>query len=200
MIAAAGQQILDALANHRDIKNKVRAIERLPEEDMEALLRRYAADAPAFYLLPGKFRTVDDDLVLTFTLAAVVRNVRGHEAQLAGDGQDIGLDHMLLLAVRALHAQTLGGCSWRLVSGEMVDDTIFDKTGVAALEMTFEGSPIPIEADWALEELDSFTTFHADVDLAPMAGEAEYSSWLQEPPVYTNSRPDADVHLSLQGA
>lgn len=200
MLATSGQAILAALKAHRHIADKVRAVERLPQMELKELLQKYAADAPAFYLLPGTFRTVEDDLVISFPLAAVVRNVRDHDAQLAGDGQDIGLDHMLVLAMRALHGHMLGSCSWRITRGELVDDPIFDTTGVAALEMTLESSPIPIEADWALEELDSFQTFHADVDLAPHAGDAEYDSWLQVPPVYTNTRPDADIHVSLEGA
>lgn len=200
MLATAGNGILEALRMHRDIANRLRAIERLPQLDMEALLQRYVADAPAFYLLPGTFRTVDDDMVLSFPLAAVVRNAAGHEAALAGDGQDLGLDHLLQLALRALHGHTIAGCTWRVARGELVDDPVFDKTGCAAMEIHLESSPLPIDADWAIEELDSFNTFHADLDLDPMAGETEYQSWLAEPPVYTNSRPDATVDLSLQGA
>lgn len=201
MLATTGNAILQQLRTHRLIKDKIRKVERLPELDLEALLKRYVADAPAYYLLPGTFRTVDDDMVITFTLAAVVRNSRGPDAAFAGDGQAIGLDHLLQLALRALHGNVIGPCSWRVVRGELVDDQVFDKTGLAALEIQLESSPIAIDEDWQMEELESFKTFHADFDLDPQAGEIEYQSWLQEPaPDYSNSRPDLAAHVSLQGA
>lgn len=200
MLATTGQALLDALANHRDIKDKLRAIERLPQLELKQLLQRYVADAPAFYLLPGSFRTVEDDLIVSFTLAGVVRNVGGSEKAFAGDGQDLGVDHLLQLAMRALHGHTIGECAWRVIGGELVDDPVFDETGVAAVEIRLESSPLPIEADWPIESLDSFKTFHADIDLQPHAGEIEYASWLQTPPNFNTSRPEATVDLSLQGA
>lgn len=200
MLAAAGQGLLDALAQHRDISQKVREVARLPQLDVEQLLQRYAQDAPAFYLLPGSFRTEDDGMVLTMPIAGVVRNVGGAERAFAGDGIDLGLDHLLTLAIRALHWHRIAGVDWRVVRGEIVDDPIFDKAGVAAIELTLESSLLALDADWPIEDLASFRTFHADVDLAPLAGELEYQSWLQEPPAYPTSRPDATVDVSLEGA
>lgn len=201
MLAAAGQALIDALKAHREIRNVVRTVDRLPQLELDELLRRYAADAPAFYVLPGVLRVVDGEhAVLTFTVAGVVRNVGGPGKAFAGDAIDIGADHLLLLATRAIHAQRLGDAGWNLQRAELEDDPLFDKTGIAAVSMTFETSPIELASDWGLAELASFKTFHADIDIPPLAGDAEYASWLQTPPNYASSRPDLQLDQSLQGA
>jgi hypothetical protein len=206
MLASSGQAILDKLAGHRAVvAAKLREIGRLPQLELEALLQRYVADAPAFYLLPGSFHTVEDDdslMVIEFDLAGVVRNVAGSEEAFAGDGQDIGVDYLLLLAMRALHGHQIGGCTWRVKRGAMVDDPLFDQAGIAAVEIHLESSPLPVDADWLMEELDDFQHFHADIDIQPFAvdPEAEYASWLATPPVYTTDRPDADLDVTLEGA
>ena len=200
MLAAAGNALLAATRDHRLIKDKVREIERLPQLPVDELLTRYATSAPALYWLPGVLRVEGDDAILTFTLAGVGRNVAGPDQAFQGDGQDIGVDHLLLLAIRAIHGHSMGGSSWKLLRAELVDDPIFDDAGVAAIEMTFESSRIELASDWDIGELADFKTFHADIDIAPMAGEVEYQSWLQTPPNFDNSRPDAQLHVSLPGA
>jgi len=200
MLALHGNALLQTTRDHRLIKDKVREVGPLPQLDLEELLKRYAADAPALYWLPGTLRVQDDAAVMTFTLAGVVRNVGGHEKAFAGDGLDLGADHLLQMAVRAIHGKQIGSATWNLVRAEMEDDPIFDATGIAAISMTFESTPVALDADWDLDELADFKTFHADVDLKPMAGEAEYQSWLQEPPSYAQSRPDLQLDATLQGA
>lgn len=201
MLAAAANAFVAALRGHRAIKDVVRAVDRLPKLELEELLKRYAADAPAFYVLPGTLRVVEGDcFVITQSIGAVVRNVAGPDQAFQGDGIDIGVDQLLLLATRALHAHTLAGCSWNLVRAEMEDDPLFDAAGVAAMSITFESTPIEIDADWQLGELDDFKHFHTDYDLPAHAGATEYDSWLAEPPNYATSRPDLQDDLTLQGA
>lgn len=201
MLATSSQAVLQALKDHRQVTAlKIRTIERLPELKLEELLQRYAADAPALYMLPGTFRVQDDNLYITLTIAGVVRNVAGHEPALRGDGVDIGLDHLMLFALRAVHAHAIGPCTWLAVGGEVVDDPVFDATGVAAIEMRFESTAIPISEDWELGDLDNFTRFHADIDLPDHAGDIEYASWLKSPPDYTAAKPDLDLDVQLEGA
>jgi hypothetical protein len=104
--------------------------------------------------------------------------------------------------VRAVHGHKLGICSWSLTAAEMVDDDIFDKSGLAAIDMTFESSRVQLPDDWELGELDQFLHFHADIDMQPFAaaGDVEYASWLAVPPDYTTDRPDADLDVTLEGA
>jgi hypothetical protein len=203
MLVAAENALIAALKAHRVVQQlKLRAVDSLPKLAIDQLLARYAADAPALYVLPGRLKGDGDDATMTFTVAGVVRNVAGSSQARKGDGIDIGCDHLLLAAVRAIHAHQLGICTWSLASAEMVDDEIFDKTGLAAVEMTFESSRVQLPDDWELGELDDFLHFHADIDIAPhaQAGATEYASWLATPPDYTADRPDADLDLTLQGA
>lgn len=201
MLVASENSLLAALKAHRIVKAfKVRTVESLPKLPLEQLLARYAADAPALYVLPGSLKSDGDDATMTFTVAGVVRNVAGNAQARKGDGIDIGCDHLLLAAVRAIHGHKLGICSWHLASAEMVDDEIFDKTGLAAIEMTFESSRVQLPDDWELGELEDFLHFHADVDIAPHAAAGQHDKWLEEPPDLTTDRPDADLDVTLEGA
>ncbi|MDO8776607.1 MAG: DUF1834 family protein [Burkholderiaceae bacterium] len=203
MLAFHENALIAALANHRDIKPKVRTVESLPRLFGEKLLQRYVADAPALYVVPGRITMKDDEATLEFTVAGVVRNVAGHAQARKGDGVDIGCDHLLVLALRAINAQCLGKCSWSATSAEMADDEVFEKAGISAVEIKFISSRVALDADFGeaqLAELADFTHFHADIDSPADAGEIEYASWLQEPPTYPNGQPDLRMDVSLPGA
>lgn len=200
MLAAAENALIAGLRAHALYQAKMlRLVDSLPKLGAEDLLRRYATDAPALYVLPGSLRVRDDLAYLIFTVAGVVRNVAGPAQARKGDGIDLGCDHLLIAATQAIHAKRLGDLGWSLVSAEMVDDDIFDKTGVAAVEMTFESGGMALPAEFALGDLDSFETFHADIDVAPHAPGAEHAKWLQEPPDYSTSAPDAQADVQLDG-
>lgn len=200
MLAAQENALLQALRAHRDCKLLVRTMDSLPKVPSAELLRRYAADAPALYVVPGRFTVRDDVLVPTFTVAAIARNVAGHAQARKGDGVDIGVDGLMVLATRALHARRLGDCAWRLTGGEMVDDEVFFVAGLTALEMTFEGSAIELTPDFGMAELDDLLRVHGDMDIEPQAGAAEHAKWLQTPPDYSTSAPDAQLDVQLDGA
>ncbi|SDO76321.1 hypothetical protein SAMN05216303_102292 [Rhodoferax sp. OV413] len=200
MLGRNENALLQAAREHRDIKRLVRTVDTLPKLIGEALLKKYAADAPALYLVPGRFEVRDTGLVLTFTVAAVVRNVAGQAQARKGDGVDIGIDQLMLLATRALHEHRIGDATWFMRRGEMVDDEIFDAAGITALEMLFESSLIEMDADWALEDLDDFKTFHGDIDIAGGAGCAEHGKWLADPADFSSSNPDAQLDVQLPGA
>lgn len=200
MLAAQETALIAALRAHRDCKIAARTIGSLPKVPSAELLRRYATDAPALYVVPGRFSVRDDNLVPTFTVAAIVRNVAGQEQARKGDGIAIGVDGLMVLATRALHGHRLGDCAWRMTGGEMVDDDVFFSAGLTALEMTFEGSAIELTPDFSLAELDDFLKFHGDIDIDPQAGAAEHAKWLQTPPDHSTSAPDAQLDVQLPGA
>lgn len=209
MLAHAENALIARLKDHRDIARLVRTVGTLPKVPDEQLLRRYHADAPALYIVPGRFVVRDSLATMHFTVAGVVRNVAGQEQARKGDGIDIGCDHLVTLAIRALNGQFIGDCTWSVTGGEMADDEVFDAAGIAAVEITLESTPVELDYDYGAEQiaqlpdaggLDDFTHFHADIDLAPHAGATEHASWLAEPPVYTTSRPDADLDVQLPGA
>jgi hypothetical protein len=200
MLAAQENALLAALRTHRDIQRLVRTVGTLPQVPLTDLVKRYAVDAPALYVVPGRFLVGDDCLTPTFVVAAVARNVAGHAPARKGDGIDLGVDHLMVLATRAIHGRRLGDCSWNLTNGAMVDDELFFQSGLTALEMTFEGSPIELTPDYWLHELDDLLRVHADIDIPPHAGAAEHAKWLQEPPDTTTSAPDAQLDVQLPGA
>lgn len=203
MLAAAENALLARLKTHRDVMRLVRTVDTLPKVTSDALLKRYHADAPALYIVPGRFSVQDSLATLRFTVAGVVRNVAGQAQARKGDGIDLGCDDLVTLAIRALHDQMVGDCSWRVVSGEMVDEEIFDQAGVAAVELQLESWPVEIGFDYGaaqIAELPDFKRVHADIDIRPQASDAEQAKWLQSPPDFSTSRPDAELDVQLPGA
>lgn len=203
MLAAAENALIARLQAHRDVARLVRTVGTLPKLTSEQLLKRYYADAPALYIVPGRFTVRDNLASMRFTVAGVVRNVAGQEQARKGDGIDIGCDHLVILAIRALNDQFIGDCSWSVTGGEMVDEEIFDTAGVAAVEITLESTAVELAYDYGtaqIAELPDFKRVHADIDIPPQAGSAEHVKWLATPPDYSTSRPDADLDVQLHGA
>lgn len=192
--------LIEALRTHRDCERLVRTIDSLPAVPSEELLGRYVVDAPALYVVPGTFTVRDGVLYPTFTIAAVASNVAGQAQARNGDGVDIGVDQLMVLAVRAVNEHRIGDCTWLLQRGGLVDDELFSASGLTAMELVFEGSACALPSDWSAEELEDFLRFHADIDIEPHAGETEHRKWLQEPPDFSSSRPDADLDVQLPGA
>lgn len=203
MLAAAEDALIERLKTHRDIARLVRTVASLPKVPSKELLQRYHADAPALYIVPGRFTVKDNQATMRFTVAGVVRNVAGQAQARKGDGIDIGCDHLVVLAIRALHDQVVGNCTWCVMGGEMVDEEMFDAAGVAAVEITLESTPIELDYDYGeaqIDELPDFKLVHADIDIAPQASAAEHTKWVSAPADYSTSKPDAQADITLPGA
>lgn len=203
MLAAAENALIARLQGHRDVQRLLRTVGTLPKLASEQLLRRYHADAPALYIVPGRFTVKDSLATMRFTIAGVVRNVAGQEQARKGDGIDLGCDHLVILAIRALNEQFIGDCSWSVTGGEMVDEALFDSAGVAAVEITLESTPVELPFDYGeaqLAELPDFTRLHADIDLPPQVSAAEHAKWLTNPPDFLTSQPEAELDVQLPGA
>lgn len=202
MLALHENALLAALKGHRTA-TKVKTVESLPKAMGDKLLARYQVEAPALYVVPGRITVKDDQAHLEFTVAGIVRNVAGQAQARKGDGIDLGCDHLLRIAIKAINRKTLGVCSWSLASAEMADDDVFLAAGISAIEMKFSSSAIDLEADYTeqeIAELEDFLLLHADIDSPADAGAIEYASWLTEPPNYTNTQPDLQMDVSLPGA
>lgn len=200
MLAFNENSLVAALKNHRDIKTKVRTVDSLPGVPTDKVLAQYQVDAPALYVVPGRITVKDDDATLEFTVVGIVRNVAGQAQARKGDGKDIGCDHLMVLATRAINQQRHGNCRWYLTTAEMADDDLFLQAGISAIEMKFVSSPVQLDADFGadqMSELDNFNTFHADLDIAPQAGDTEHAKWLVTPPDYRTSTPDATLDVAL---
>jgi hypothetical protein len=202
MLALHEDSLIAALRGHRDVKRLVAVVASLPKLVGDKLLAKYKADAPALYVVPGVITVRDRLATLEFTVAGIVRNVAGQAQARKGDGIDIGCDHLLSLAIRALDDQVLGCATWSLVRAEMADDDLFESAGLQAIEMKFTSSPVLLDADFGAEqlaELDSFTGVHADFDLTGRTPE-QLGDWLQTPPNYSASTPELQADITLPGA
>lgn len=61
----------------------------------------------------------------------------------------------------------------------------------------YDGSE-PLTEDEELGNLADFLSFRADIDVAqPHQTAAEHAGWAQDPPDYSNSKPDAQMHVDL---
>jgi Domain of unknown function (DUF1834) len=203
MLALHENALLTALREHRDIKLRVAVVDSLPKMFGDKLLQKYVADAPALYVVPGRITVRNgDEATMEFTVAGIVRNVAGHAQARKGDGIDIGCDHLLTLAIRALHRQPLGNASWSLVSAEMADDELFETQGLSAIEMKFTSSALLLAADFGaeqLDELDDFNRLNADFDVAGRS-DGQRAPWLAEPPDYSAQTPEMQAKINLPGA
>lgn len=203
MLAIHETALLDALKAHPGIKDRLREIASLPKLFGEALLKKYVADAPALYVVPGRITFSDGNATMEFTVAGVVRNAAGQAAARKGDGIDLGCDHLMLMALVAIDGQRHGNCTWNATSAEMADDELFEKSGISAVEVKFVGTALAIPTaldDAAFQQLDDFLRMHGDIDLPPQASTETHTKWLQSPPDYSDGSPDAQIDIDLPGA
>ncbi|WP_304308069.1 phage protein Gp37 [Pseudacidovorax intermedius] len=199
MLGRNEDALIAKLKAHPQVARLVRTVGALPKMVDDKLLSKYAVDAPALYVAPGTFSVRDDVLVLAFEVACVVKNVASNAAARKGDAKDVGCDQLMTFAVRALHGQRIGDASWALTQGEMVDDSVFDAAGLTVMSLRFESTAIALDTAIDPAELDDFEHFHADFDIPPHESAAERDKWLQEPPNYTQSAPDAQMDVQLPG-
>lgn len=200
MLARQEDALIAALKTHRDIKDRVRNVSSLPEVPSDELIEKYRVEAPALYVIPGRFEIRDGLLYPRFSVAAVASNVAGQAQGRKGDGIDLGVDQLMVLALRAIHDHRIADCTWLCTGGEMVDDDLFFSSGLTAMEIVFEGSGMDMPVDWSQDELNDFLHFHAEIDIEPHESQAERQKWLQEPPDFSTTRPDADLDVQLPGA
>ncbi len=199
MLGRNEDALIAALRAHPPVKRLVRTVDALPKLVDDKLLAKYQVDAPALYVSPGTFIVRDDVLVLAFEVACVVRNVASNAAARKGDAKDVGCDQLMVMAVRALHGQRIGDASWAMTQGEMVDDAVFDAAGLTVLSLRLESSGIALDTAIDPAELDDFLHFHGDFDIPPHVAATERAKWLQEPPDFTQSAPDAQMDVQLPG-
>ncbi|WP_208508374.1 hypothetical protein [Variovorax paradoxus] len=200
MLARQEDALIAALKGHRDIKDRVRNVSSLPEVPSDELIEKYRLEAPALYVIPGRFEIRDGLMYPHFSVAAVASNVAGQAQGRKGDGIDLGVDQLMVLALRAIHEHRIADCTWLCTRGEMVDDDLFFSSGLTAMEIVFEGSGMEMPVDWGQDELDDFLHFHAEIDIEPHESKAVHEKWLEEPPDFSTTRPDADLDVQLPGA
>ncbi|MGA0569645.1 hypothetical protein ACO2Q9_02870 [Variovorax sp. VNK109] len=201
MLAFHETALLDALKNRPGLKLSLRHVGAIPDVPDEKLLAQYQTDAPAIYLAAPKLVVENDTAKIRAVLVIMVRNVGDRDQARKGNARELGIDQYLTLILRTVNGKFIGDTSWFCKSAEFADDNLFVKHGLTAMEVAIESGAIelPYEAPAPDMPLDDFEHFHADIDIVPHTLSAEYGKWLQQPPDYTTSRPDAQADLSLAG-
>lgn len=180
---------LVALVNGSVIKPKLRETGTLPELDGEALVRKFASDAPAVYVAPAPFQIASRVMTVNFGMACVARNARGHEAARRGDGQMIGLYDMIEVLSGLIDGSQTPGITWTATGVDFLSDEKLYQAGVYVGVIRLRGQ-VELVAPIDAAALADFKTFNADYDIDPHQPQAEHEKWAQQPPDYTASRPE----------
>lgn len=183
---------------HRTLKT-VGSLPKVPDAD---LLKQYVADAPAIYLAEPTLSVESEAATLRFKLCILVRHAGGPMKARKGDAIDVGVDVLFVLAARALHGKRIGDTTWNMTRGAMVDEPLFARSGLAAMEVDLVSTPVLLPYEWdedtADVALDELRHVHLDFDLVPHSETT--AAWLQNPPDYTADRPDMQADEALPGA
>lgn len=163
--------------------NRIRTVDSLPGDWDADMLRRLLRLCPAVLIVfaggapaaPGGSLAY---LNANWVVYAVTANASGEAARRRGDAQQIGAYDILQLVVPKLHGHLVAGVgSLNFVRVENLFNASVEKQGLAVYAATFQlGMSLPADID--LSTLTPFVTFDALYDTPPLAGEAEYLSWL----------------------
>ncbi|WP_297813734.1 phage protein Gp37 [uncultured Methylophaga sp.] len=177
------------------VGQKIR-LDSLPSALNVGLLKKLinSGDAVYFTFLGGPVDDEDGARVNgRFDAYVIVRHVGNWESRRRGDNTTIGAYEIVSRLVKQMHDSVvadIGSIKAKRVSN-LFSIQLEEAYGAALYAITFEvpGMPFLYEAD--LDAMDDFITFDAQHDIPPHDTEAEHQDWLQEPPDYTDSQPDA---------
>jgi hypothetical protein len=167
---------------------KVREIAAMPDDKPEVLVRKFAAQAPAVYVVAGNSAIGDQKEKLRFDLVCIASNSRGNDAARHGDGQTIGLYQMRDALIAFLDGHKTTGAVWYAKSFDFAKAAVWRDNGLTVGSLQLETTVMQAGLD--VSALDSFITFQADYDADPHQPQSEHIKWAEEPPDYTTSRPE----------
>lgn len=153
-----------------------------------------AGDAVYFTFLGGPVS--DDDgarLNGRFDAYVIVRHVGDSESRRRGDTTTIGAYEIVSRMVKQLHdsvVDDIGTIKVKRVSN-LFSIQLEEAYKAALYAITFEVSKMPFLYEADLDSMDDFATFDAQHDIPPHDTDEEHQQWIQEPPDYTDSQPDA---------
>ena len=181
----------------------LRAVEVLPNALNLALLKTILPLAPAVYttFLGGRNGTVDTDGATIngrFDVYIITRHVGNDSARRRGDTTTIGAYEIIERLIPALHDSTIADIGrMRLTNVQNLFSIQLEETFKSAFyALTFEVPNMPFSYEVDMNSLDNFEHFHADYDIPEFETVAEHGKWLQEPPDYDTSSPDAQDDLT----
>lgn len=199
MLAETEEAMLAYLRCLRLAKH-LRAIEPLPDTDAGTLVQRFAADAPAVYVVYQDFPVDDGAAKVSMAIVCVGRNAAGSNAARQGDGQEIGMYQIVSRVASRLNGPSIGGCSWQVTRISFPDADTLWRNGLEC-GIVIVASP-GRNLDPAIDEsdLDEFLQFDSQYDIPPHESKEEHDKWLAEPPDHSTSAPElTDVLILREG-
>ncbi|PJC03008.1 MAG: hypothetical protein CO071_00170 [Gallionellales bacterium CG_4_9_14_0_8_um_filter_59_50] len=183
------------------LAQKLTKVGTLPDIDGDNLVKRMAADAPAVYVVVGQPAVVSDGSVrISYGLACVARNARGHEEARRGDGLTVGVYAMIESVLGLVENGQAGGYLWRVTGIEFMTEAVLTQNGLTVGVVTVETlAALPNGIDeTALAALSEFTTLRADYDIKPMVVTSEHNKWIKDDPDYSSSKPELQDQQTVQ--
>lgn len=174
MYAELEMELLN-LFRQSSLADKVR-IDSLPDTNLQDLVQRWGAEAPALYVTPLAATITGDIISPRFAMVLVVKNASSHQYARYGDGLTIGLYPLLDSAMALIHHAPPGLANWKVDRCEFLNEPILRDTGLfaALIEVSAE-TDMPAPED--LANLADFTQFNADYDIAPHSSDAQHQEW-----------------------
>lgn len=177
------------------LSQKVR-LDTLPSALNVGLLKKLipAGNAVYFTFLGGPVSDVDGARVNgRFDAYVIVRHVGDAESRRRGDTTTIGAYEIVSRLVKQLHDSVvtdIGAIKVKRINN-LFSIQLEEAYKAALYAVTFEVPDMPFLYEADLDAMDDFITFDAQHDIPPHETDAEHQDWLQEPPDYTDSQPDA---------
>ncbi len=199
IITTTEQALIDATKTA--FKGTLRSVKPVPGPITLDVLQQMIAASPAVHLafLGGRAPKDYDAPHIQGRWSAYItsKNAGGGLARLHGDPTEIGVYEIVERLAPTIHNLTIEGAgTCQLIDVQnLFSLQLQQRLGAALWAVVFEvPMPFPDEIDTAI--LDDFVTFDAQYDITPMETAAEHQKWLQEPPDYGASKPDAADELT----
>ncbi len=199
IIITTEQALLEA--TKKAFKSTLRAVKPVPGPITIDVLQQMIGASPAVHLafLGGRASGDHGDPRIQGRWSAYItsKNASGGLARLHGDPTEIGIYDIVERLAPTLHHLVIEGAgSCRLIDVQnFFSLQLQQKLGAALWAVVFE-VPMPFPDEIETASLDDFITFDAQYDVDPMETAAEHQKWLQEPPDYNVSQPDAADELT----
>ncbi len=185
------------------LTNKVKTVESIPAEIDDQTLHAILQRAPGVFVAftggaePRRGQTAAT-ILATFALLVVTNHASGEAARRRGDVTQIGAYEIFDTIIPGLNGYNLGADigTPAFVRVENLFTPSADRKGAVLYSAVFQ-VPVTWPSDADLATLNAFQTFDAQYDIPVHETTAEHQKWLQEPPNYTTSKPDAEDKVNV---
>lgn len=154
MLADTEENLVE-LIKETTVGKRLRLVSTLPDLPDADVLKRWRAEAPSVYVVPGDGVIGADSVELPFVLVLVATNARGHEAARRGDGKVIGLYEMLDGLLAELHEAPFGRSAIYCQEYAWLQEKALRDNGLFAVTLLLQTSAnLPVPDISALADFD----------------------------------------------